>query len=285
VRPLHAPAKVNLTLEILGRRADGYHGLRSVAVPIGIYDEIWIEETAGALAFSCDNDQIDPENNLVVKALRALALAPLDFTIFLKKRIPIGAGLGGGSSDAAAVLLAAMNGELGRAGRRDYLTIAQELGSDVAFFLSQTAAIMEGAGERVTPLGAIPTWGCTVVKPPSAIATATAYSELSVRRESRPRASSATIQLGEALQRGDLRRVQALAQNDFESWAASKYADVQTALNALHEWNGFSQLSGSGSAVYTIYEEMPTAPLRLPSGFQRFDTTFVSTPVWRTPNA
>ena len=282
---LRAPAKINLTLEVLGRRPDGYHQLRSVVVPIGIYDEIAIEPAEGELEFASDAQEIDPQDNLVVKALRALELGADNFSVFLKKRIPIGAGLGGGSSDAAAILLAAMRGDFGNLGARDYLSIARALGSDLPFFLTQTAAIVEGTGERVTPLGAVPAWQCTVVRPPIHISTATAYAEHRLLPDSRPRAASATIELAEALQRADLTRVRALAQNDFEQWAAGKHLHVQTALQALAQWSGFARLTGSGSAVYTLYDEVPKAALQLPPDFERFDATFISAPIWRTESA
>jgi len=280
---LRAPAKINLTLEVLGRRDDGYHRLRSAMVPISLHDQIAIEEGGQGFQFTSDCEDLDSEDNLVVNALRALALPGHDFKISLKKEIPIGAGLGGGSSDAAAILQAAMDGAFGNLGATDYLAIARRLGSDVPFFLAQTAAIVEGAGERVTPLGAVPEWNCTVVCPPIKISTAEAYAKLQPAPESRSRDSSATIEVGEALQRGNLERVKALAQNDFEKWATANHPEVGVALKVLAEWNaGFAHLTGSGAAVYTIYERVPEAALVLPAGFQRFDATFVRTPVWRT---
>jgi 4-diphosphocytidyl-2-C-methyl-D-erythritol kinase len=283
---LRAPAKINLTLEVLGRRDDGYHRLRSAIVPISLHDQITIEEGGRGLQFTSDCAEIDVEDNLVVNAIRALALPRNDFKISLKKEIPIGAGLGGGSSDAAAILQAAMNGAFGNVAAKDHLAIARRLGSDVPFFLAQTAAVVEGTGERVTPLGTVPEWSCTVVCPPIAISTADAYAQLELVERSRARGSSATIELGEALQRGDLERVKTLAQNDFEKWAAASYPEVGIALKILAEWNaGFAHLTGSGAAVYTIYERAPAAPLALPAGFQRFDATFVRTPVWRTESA
>jgi len=280
---LRAPAKINLTLEVLGRRSDGYHRLRSAIVPISLHDQITIDEGGRGLRFSSDSIEIDAKDNLVVDALRALELSRYDFRITLKKRIPIGAGLGGGSSDAASVLQAAMNGAFGDLGAKDYVAIARRLGSDVPFFLAQTAAIVEDTGERVTPLGAVPGWNCTIVRPPVKISTADAYAQLQLAAHSRPRDSSATIELGEALQRGDLPRVQALAQNDFEKWATARYPEVGIALELLTDWNaGFARLTGSGAAVYTIYERSPKAPLILPAGFERFDARFLRTPAWRT---
>jgi len=286
VRVLRAPAKINLTLEVLGRRPDGYHRLRSVMVPISLCDQITIEESECGLQFRSNRADLDAEGNLVIKALRELKLPRDDFKIFLNKEIPIGAGLGGGSSDAAAVLLAAMSGLLGEIAANDYLRLARRLGSDVPFFLAQTAAIVEGTGERVTPLGAVPEWRCTIVRPPITVSTADAYAAFEASGGSRPRNVSTTIELGEALQRGDLGRVQALAQNDFEKWAVRTYPPIEDALRILATWNnGFAHLTGSGAAVYTIYEQKPQASLLLPADFERFDAAFVRTPVWKTESA
>src|ERR1700692_709581 len=116
---LPAPAKINLTLEILSRREDGYHTLRSVMVPIGLYDRIELEaaEPGARGSFTVEGDApgAAAEDNLVLRALEAAGVkAPM--RVPLEKRVPIGGGLGGGSSDAAAVLRAAVEGRLGPAG-------------------------------------------------------------------------------------------------------------------------------------------------------------------------
>ncbi|HEY5350595.1 MAG TPA: hypothetical protein VIJ64_12705, partial [Candidatus Lustribacter sp.] len=108
---VRAPAKINLTLEILNRQDDGYHRLRSVMLPIGLEDEIAIE-AAERFAFSCDPAQLTGDN-LVVRALAAAGAAGAPLAVALRKHIPVGAGLGGGSSDAAAILRAAIAGALG----------------------------------------------------------------------------------------------------------------------------------------------------------------------------
>jgi len=286
VASLRAPAKLNLTLEVLGRRSDGYHRLRSVMVPVTLYDQITIERADGELRFRSNSAEIDPQDNLVVRALRALELPRYDLDVFLDKRIPIGAGLGGGSSDAAAVLEAAMSGTLGNVGVKDFLGIARRLGSDVPFFLAQTAALVEGTGERVTPLGAPPDWGCTIVRPPITVLTADAYAELDrFPQRERPRPQSATIELAEALQRHDLKRVLDLAQNDFEMPAVRAHSQIGQALELVSAWNGgFAKLTGSGAAVYTLYERPPSETLALPPSFERFDARFLGTPAWRTPS-
>jgi len=284
VTVLRAPAKINLSLEVLGRQADGYHRLRSVMVPITLCDEITIERGAHGLRFGSNSTQIDPENNLVVAALRALELRSYDLEVFLHKRVPIAAGLGGGSSDAAAILIGAMNGLFGDLGHKDYLAIGRALGSDVPFFLTRTAALVEGTGERVTPLGAVPAWHCTIVRPPVAVTTAEAYASLDAQgRTTRARSASVMIALGEALQREDLARVRSLAQNDFEDTAVRAHPEIRLALEALAAWNGgFARLSGSGSCVYTLYERGPSAALALPAAFTRFDARFAKAEPWKS---
>ena len=135
---LLAPAKLNVTLEILARRDDGYHSLRSVMLPVGLYDEIELLP-AEAAVFRSDDATLAGSDNLIVRALAAAGVAG-QYAVELRKRIPVGGGLGGGSSDAAAVLRAAMDGSLGPPGALDWLAAARALGSDVPFFLAGTEA-------------------------------------------------------------------------------------------------------------------------------------------------
>src|SRR5579862_1749160 len=215
-----APAKINLTLEVLARREDGYHALRSVMVPLSLADAIDIEPSE-RFAFECDAEGLGGDDNLVVRAAAALG-APPPVRITLMKHIPSQAGLGGGSSDAATILRAAMDGAFGAPPRVDWLKIARALGSDVPFFLAGTAALVEGTGERVTPAGSLPPWHVLIVKPPAAVSTAAAYELLDKQRvpQTRPRNTSVSLQMVEALQRGDFALVRSLMQNDFHDVVA-----------------------------------------------------------------
>ena len=272
---MRAPAKLNLTLEVLNRREDGYHNLRSVMVPISIFDEIVIGR-AGP-------DQPGPDN-LVMKALRILELRGELPPIQLRKSIPTGAGLGGGSSDAAAILLSAMEGVFGNVEPKDYLALARSLGSDVPFFLTGTAAIVEGTGERVTALGEVPSWNATVIKPPVHISTAMAYAALDGRPAgSRPRNASATLRMGEALQRAEFQQVTALLSNDFQTVIAGQYPQVAHGLRALRDWSGAPAiLTGSGSCVFTLWQDTPpSGTLDLPPDYQRYDVQFAPGEQWR----
>ncbi len=283
---LRAPAKLNLTLEVLGRRGDGYHGVRSVMVPLELSDELTIEP-ASRFTFKCDRSDLADDRNLAVAALRALGEVP-PITLKLRKRIPVQAGLGGGSSDAAAVLGAAMSGAFGPQPRRDWVHVARTLGSDVPFFLARAAALVEGTGERVTPAGALPSWHALIVKPPAAISTAMAYQELDrTPRPQRPRRGSVSIALLEALQRADFDRVQALLQNDFHDVIAARTPEVANAVTALKTAGAHNaQLTGSGSCVFALAEQRDRLDavlerLDLPASYERFISAFGSTPEWR----
>jgi 4-diphosphocytidyl-2-C-methyl-D-erythritol kinase len=283
---LRAPAKINLTLEVLGRRERGYHAIRSVMVPLELADELTIEPST-QFSFACDRAELGEESNLAMAALRALGELPT-VRMKLRKRIPVQAGLGGGSSDAAAVLRAAMTGAFGPAAARDWLHIARTLGSDVPFFLAGTAALVEGTGERITPVGAIPCWHALIVKPPVAISTAAAYEALdNERRRQRPRKGSTSIALLEAFQRADFASVETLMQNDFHDLVASQTPAIAAAVAALAAAGATNTLlAGSGSCVFTLAPEGSKIEsilglLDLPGSYERFTSAFAATPQWR----
>ncbi|MEO6834934.1 MAG: 4-(cytidine 5'-diphospho)-2-C-methyl-D-erythritol kinase [Candidatus Tumulicola sp.] len=281
-----APAKINLTLEVLARRDDGYHGIRSVMVPLDLADELVIERSE-RFVFACDRADLEGNDNLVVRALAALGELP-PCRIELRKRIPTQAGLGGGSSDAAAILRAAMAGAFGPRPAVDWLRIARGLGSDVPFFLAGTGALVEGTGERVTPLGALPPWHALVIKPPVDISTAAAYADLDRQpRDSRPRSASHSIAMLTALQRGRFDEVEALLQNDFQRVVAARAPEIGAAIDALESAGApKALLAGSGSCVFTLADSRATIERRLerlslPDSYRRFAAAFAATPDWR----
>src|SRR5579862_3298856 len=273
-----APAKVNLTLEVLARREDGYHGVRSVMVPLELADELSIEPSE-RFTFECNRPDLTGDDNLVVRAVRALGSQEPRVRVRLNKRVPTQAGLGGGSSDAATILRAAMAGAFGPPPQRDWLATARTLGSDVPFFLSGTGALVEGTGERVTPLGALPRWYALVVKPPVAVSTAAAYQKLDeIERPSRPRNGSASLEMVSALQRADFAAVQQLMQNDFHDPIVEQKTEVSITVRALRNAGAANaMLAGSGSCVFTIAPsarkiEDVAANLALPGDYARFAT-------------
>ncbi|MGZ3526931.1 MAG: 4-(cytidine 5'-diphospho)-2-C-methyl-D-erythritol kinase [Vulcanimicrobiaceae bacterium] len=285
---LRAPAKLNLTLEVLQRRADGLHALRSLMVPVDLADELTIAPNATGFAFSCDDSAL-AEKNIVERAVHALDLPDPNIVIHLRKVIPTGAGMGGGSSDAAALLIAAQHGAFGELGPRDYVAIARSLGSDVPFFLAQTGALVEGTGERVTAVGALPPWHAVIVRPPVAVSTAAAYEALDAHeRPTRPRSTSVTLEALAALQRADFDRVVELLHNDFEPVITAIAPEVALALEALRAAGAAHPLlTGSGSCVFALVRDAAQAEelasrLALPEQYNVYRAAFAAGSAWRT---
>ena len=175
----YAPAKVNLSLHVLGKRADGFHELETLMVPLpGLADRLMMKE-AEAFSFSCDLPGLPvDEGNLVVKAVRLFEErtgVECRVRISLEKTIPHGAGLGGGSSDAAVCLLGLNQLTKARVSMADLLVWAGELGSDVPFFLHDKPCWCRGRGELVEPIAAVLNRQVVLLKPAFGVSTPDAY--------------------------------------------------------------------------------------------------------------
>ena len=290
---MEATAKINLTLEILARRDDGYHALRSVMVPIALADELAFAPS-DRFAFACEPPSLAADN-LVPRAFAQVGLAGAPVAVTLRKRVPVGAGLGGGSSDAAAVLRAAMGGTFGDAGARDWVADARALGSDVPFFLVDAPALVEGTGERVTALGAAPPWWVVLVVPDAHVATGPAYAALDAARAAqpppaRPRNSSASLRCGEALQRADYAGVLSTLMNDFAPVVRAAQPAVDAALRALDDAGAphRAMLSGSGGACFALFADEASARafaprVRAPGGAPMHVVPFATSASWVSP--
>ncbi|MEY2550259.1 MAG: 4-diphosphocytidyl-2-C-methyl-D-erythritol kinase [Verrucomicrobiota bacterium] len=186
---LSAHAQVNLSFEIKGRRADGFHEIETLMVPVSLADRLTIERAGadGQIHFSCDDPSLPMgEENLVVRAamlFRERTGIGAGVTIALEKKIPHGAGLGGGSSDAASTLLG-LN-ELFDAGlpQDELLELAARLGSDVPFFLARSPAMCRGRGELVTPVSFEASFSFLLLKPDFGVSTPWAYGKWKESRE------------------------------------------------------------------------------------------------------
>lgn len=182
-----AYAKINLTLDVLGKRADGYHELATIMQAVDLYDTLCLTEILEeTVQLRCDRPELNSTGNLAARAailLRQRMQIRRGVLLELHKSIPIAAGLGGGSSDAAAVLLALQRWWRLPLSTSDLLEMAAQLGSDVPFFLSGGLALCEGRGERVTSLA--PHWPASLrwlllVKPAIAVSTAAVFGSLPV---------------------------------------------------------------------------------------------------------
>jgi len=184
-----APAKINLSLKVLRQRDDGFHEIETLIAPISLYDEITIDKTDNEkeIEFHCDDPLVPiSDENLVVRAANrffaATKLTPA-VSIELKKKIPHGAGLGGGSSDAAATLLALNRLFETSLAREELARLGSKIGSDVPFFIFESAATCRGRGELVTPVQLPEQLPILLLKPGFAVATAWAYSRWDDSRE------------------------------------------------------------------------------------------------------
>lgn len=251
-----APAKLNLTLEALGRRADGYHDIASVIQAIDLADVLTMEP-APDLSLTCDRPSLEGPDNL---AFKAAALLKERFAVrngahlHLEKAIPEAAGLGGGSSDAAAALrgLAKLWGL--RPSPEEMLELAQALGSDVPFFLRGGTALAMGRGEKVTPLSPPRRAWAVVLRPPLSLERKTArmYAALSSDDFTR---GQATSQLAQALEQGRTLEP-SLFFNCFENIASRLFPDLESYkkqfLKAGAPW---AHLAGSGPSLFTLFTD------------------------------
>ena len=186
---VRAPAKINLSLKILGQRADGFHEIETLIAPISLHDEIEIERrsSGGGIQLRCDEPTVPQgDENLVVRAAKAFfakTKRKSDVSIELRKKIPGGAGLGGGSSDAASTLLALNELFETKLSRETLAEIAARIGSDVPFFIFQSAALCKGRGEVVSPIKLHKQFSILPLKPDFGVPTAWAYSRWQHSRE------------------------------------------------------------------------------------------------------
>ena len=239
-----APAKLNLFLHVVGRRADGYHLLQSVFVLIDWCDRLHFELRRDGELARHDLGTALPADDLCLRAARALQQQSgisLGADISVDKQLPWGAGLGGGSSDAASTLLA-LNRLWGLHWPRErLLQLGATLGADVPFFVGGNNAFVEGIGDRLTPL-ALPPQRFVVLKPAAALATAEIFASPDLVRDTEP-----VILTGSFASAGF---VSGFGRNDLQPVAEARCVEVREAAEWLKGRFGNSRMTGSGSAVF-----------------------------------
>lgn len=283
LRALHdlpAPAKINLFLHVVGRRADGYHLLQSPFVLIDWADLLHLERRQDGRLQRHDLGPALPADDLCLRAARALQAASgctLGADIHIHKHVPWGAGMGGGSSDAATTLLA-LNRLWGlRWPKARLVEIGLRLGADVPFFIAGHNAFVEGIGEQLCPL-AWPETRYAVVKPPVALPTREIFEHPALRRD-----TEAVIVVGSSEEAGRsgvsadwLQRFsEGYGRNDLQPPAEDRCPEVAQAARWLKARYGNSRMTGSGSAVFaragTAEPPMATRPVAdlqdLPAGW------------------
>ena len=259
---ISTPAKINFGLSIGPKRKDGYHPISTLFIPITLYDTIELTVTSEpGITLSCFNPDV-PNNssNLCWKAAKLLLDQSEQLSgihINLGKKIPVGAGLGGGSSDAAAVIKGLSQLIPGQFTQYQLTELAVKLGADIPFFLKNTPCSATGIGEILAPM--MFPWKCKIllVIPPFLISTADAYNALDKGRTDQ----SSLIDYAQELRSlQNLNDAQNTFCNDFETILCSHYPELSIIKNSLLELDAnYAALTGSGSAIYGMFTKAHAA--------------------------
>lgn len=237
-----APAKLNLDLRITGRRSDGYHDLESIFCLIGLSDTVYLAvREDGRIVLHTPVEGVAPEQDLTYRAAAALQTYTgntCGVDIWLDKKIPMGGGLGGGSSDAATVLLALNHLWQCRLSRQELIDLGVKLGADVPFFIFGRSAFAQGIGERLTEIYVPKQW-YVVVKPNVHVATGKIFSHPHLTRDSKP----SIMPTFQSLQP---------FRNDMQAVVFQEYSEVWKAYLEMSKY-GSALMTGSGSCIFVPF--------------------------------
>ena len=272
-RHLRAYAKVNLFLRVRGKRPDGFHDIRTLFQTVSLSDALSVRLSPSSrpeVKLTCSRDDLQGEHNLAWRAAdlmlkRTRTLAQLE--VALEKAIPSGAGLGGGSSDAAAVIRAVASMLPARPSAQLLFDVAAELGSDVPFFLVGGTAIGSGRGTELEPQADLPPTALVIARPALEVSTAWAYAALSEHRAGLT-ADAECDKIGmidlssDAPPGGSLAGSREGMVNDFESVVFRRYPPIAALKSRLQALGAqVALMSGSGSAVFGVFESYQSARL------------------------
>jgi 4-diphosphocytidyl-2-C-methyl-D-erythritol kinase len=257
---VRAPAKVNLYLEVLAKRPDGYHEIQTLMVAVGLYDTLeFTEDASGEVRLTCDRPELSTgPDNLIVRAanlLRERTGCSSGVAIRLWKRIPMAAGLAGGSTDCAATL-AGLN-RLWRLGlaREELAKLGGELGSDVPFFFATPAAWCTGRGEVVTPLKLSRPLDLVIVKPAIGLSTAEVYRGVTI-----PAQPQSGDEIRRAVERGDIAEIGRRLHNRLQEVAERLRPEIAAGLAHLRSLGAVGVLmSGSGTSLFALCRDTDDA--------------------------
>ena len=276
-------AKLNLTLDVLGKREDGYHDLKSVMQTISIRDDVEIDvDTGKPWKLLCSDESIPAdERNLAWKAAKifcdTLKLDPNGIEIRITKRIPSGAGMGGGSADAAAVLRA-LNRHFGNPLSIYALAeLGAQVGSDVPFCTICGTAMAEGRGERLRKLPDMPDCIFVVVKPEFSVSTPELYKKIDeVTIAQRPDNQA----MESALLAGDLLKVCHNLCNVFDPVVTAEHLELNYIKSVFHNYGAAGyQMTGSGSAVFAVVSEFEVAAVICNMLKENYPQVYIAKPV------
>jgi len=267
---LFAPAKINLRLEVLGRRPDGYHELCMIVVPLDLHDTLRLQLARADIRVSCSAPGVPTDRtNLAARAAELLLQRRPDprpgVRIRIWKRIPVAAGLGGGSSDAAATLVGLARLLRMRLSARELAQLALRIGADVPFFLWDQPALVQGIGQKLKRMPRLPDWTYLLVFPPFGVSTAWAFAQLRapLTKPARPH----IIMLSKNPDRLELLR---WLRNDLETPVVRRYPLVKELERALVSLGALGAvMSGSGPTVVGVFQNRRQAG-RAGRGIRRY---------------
>ena len=258
---LKAYAKINLSLDIVGKRDDGYHLLKMIMQSVELHDEVILTERKSGISLSCDKSYVPvDERNIAYKAAKLIMEATglrSGIHIHINKNIPVAAGLAGGSTDAAAVLKG-MNAmfSLGLS-HEELKALGLKLGADVPYCLEGGTALCEGVGERITKLKSFGGHVVILVKPPFGVSTKDAYGAFNLEKIKR---HVETEKLIDSLAKDDLNGVHYYSRNLLENVVIQSYPVIKSIKQRVVKTGArVTLMSGSGPTVYGIYENKETA--------------------------
>ena len=275
-----AQAKINLRLKVLAREAEGFHSIETIFARIDLADEVVVRLGGTSRSIDCKGADVGPpERNLAYRAAVAYFNAtgwPENFAIEITKKIPVGGGLGGGSTDAGAVLRALDAMSPRPLGPR-LITLAAELGSDVPFLtLESPYALAWSRGERLMPLPTLPWHTVVVITPPNGIATADAYSWVAESRMG----FSPTAFIIDSVAVRDWTRMAEIATNDFDAVVFPRFPELGKVAASMRQHGALiSILAGSGSSVLGIFGDAKAAEKALAASGMKGLVTRTSTSV------
>lgn len=268
---IKAPAKINIGLFVTEKRADGFHNIETVFYPVyDLFDEL-IFSRCGSFEFVSDVKEIEDDSNLAVKAKKLLeehSGKKLNVRIELKKKIPMGAGMGGGSSDAAAVLVSLNEMFSLNYSTDDLRKFALMLGSDVPFFIKPRSAFAQGRGEILSMLNLEIPYPVLIVNPGIHISTKEAYQNVRVAP------ASYDLRMIESICWNSIPDCIKYITNSFEEYAFNRHPEIESIKDLMYRKGAkFSLMTGSGSTVFGIFptrEEAETVQNALPKNYFTF---------------
>ncbi len=278
---LRAYAKVNLTLDVLKKREDGYHDVEMIMQQIGIFDEVSLSVLEkGIKVFSGHHYVPDDENNIAYKAAKVFFEATRlsgGVDIHIKKNIPVAAGLAGGSADAAAVLIGLNTLYAAGLSLEELMVLGKPIGADVPFCLKGGTCLSEGIGEKLTALKASGDYYILIVKPPVGVSTKEVYEALAIDKIRRHPDTKLAIS---ALEEGNLYGLVEGMYNVLEEVTASRLKSINEIKSRLMSYGAKkAMMSGSGPTVFGIFNRLDRAEKALKNIKRHYQEAYVVKPV------